>query len=136
MSEYFNGNTGWREEDGEVFPPDEGVYPNSDGVQSQINGEVVKTDPEHEVHTRNSQPFSNTTPSKPYELPRDGRSNTPHFPTPQEVQEGLTDEEIDKQQKINETGADEARKALGLPPKPPKIPKGDVDEQKNRPRLF
>lgn len=138
MSEQLNGNTGWEEVDGEVLPPDdEGVYPNADFAQRRINDEVVRTDPEFEVHNRgNSQPSLNPTPSKPFEMPRDGRSNTPHLPKPQEVQDGLTDEEITKQQRINEEGAKKARDALGLPPKPPKLPKGDSDEPENRPRLF
>ncbi len=136
MSERYNGNTGWKEEDGEILPPDKVVYPYSDGVQSQINSGVVKTDPEYGVHT--NQPSPNPTPSKPFELPgqNTGRSNTGGLPTPGQVRKGMPKKKIVEQQEINEAGADKARNALGLQSKPPKTPKGDDDEQKNRPRLF
>ena len=139
MSERYNGNTGWEEEGGEVVPSGEGEYPYPDGVQSQINSEVVKTDPEYEVHTRrNDQPSPNPTPSKPFELPgqNTGRSNTGGLPTPGQVRKGMPKKKIVEQQEINEAGADEARNALGLQSKPPKTPKGEDDEPENRPRLF
>lgn len=134
MSEKFNGNSGWVEVGGDVEPPDEGVFPYSDEVKAEINGANIKKDPEYEVHQRGA--IASLNPKKPFELPgKDGRSNTPPLPTPKQAQEGMTEEEIEEQANKNKNGANEARKALGLPPKPKKSDE-ETGKDDEPPRLF
>lgn len=56
--------------------------------------------------------LSAPTTRRPFELPNRIKSNGPRPLTPDEVQAGMTDEEIDRQAQINRTGAAAAKAAL------------------------